>query len=48
MGQPEQEIPVLENDEALRHEEYGSGAYEDVAEAFDQDAEVLASNLGWE
>ena len=34
--------------EPIRHADYGSGAYEDVSEAYDADAEVLAANLGWE
>ena len=28
--------------------EYGSGAYDELAQVFDADADVLAANLGWE
>ena len=34
--------------EEQRHAEFGSGAFEDISEAFDQDAELLAANMGWD
>jgi len=34
--------------EDTHHSQYGSGAFEDIAEAFDQDAELLAANMGWD
>lgn len=49
MGHPEPLIREVRPDErTAQPDEYGSGALEEISAIYDQDAEVLAANLGWE
>ena len=45
---PKQYEAEAETLDTPRHEDFGSGAYADIAEAYDQDAELLAANMGWD